>query len=242
VPLSAANRVQANSATEGTPVSPVSSITPTLTGGDTTSDQSTVLAFHSTASVITTPGDWVLDQQSTALLYAFRRPAVVAGESSWPFTISASYSLWRVEEWTGIDLIDPLVATALGTIQAASATTPSGTTGDPGVDDFAAIAVFLFAKGSAGQGAFPADRSYSNGFTEVAYHTFGTGNAAGDRALAIAESYPGVAGALETTMTLSTAGGGSLTGLTSQGMMLAYRAVGEEIIAGPTMASGAPPP
>lgn len=228
--LSAANRVHANTGADGTPAANVSTITPALAGTDTTADHNTVLAFHATASVIGTPGDWIIDQSSAVLLYAFRRPTVAAGESSWAFGVSpASYSAWRVEEWTGVDLVDPLDAAILGTITAQGAATCStGTTATTDSADAAVIAAFVITRGSAGQGVFPVGRSYSNGFTEVSYNTVGTGNAAGDRALAVAELYPGATGTFETTLTLDTTGGGTLSTVTMQGMVLVYRATTQD--------------
>lgn len=226
--LSAGNRVHSNTGTDGTQGAPVTTVTPALAGADQTDEHNTVLAWHSTASAISTPGDWVSDVSSAVLMYAFRRPVAAAGESSWPFTVApASYSAWRVEEWAGVDLVDPVDVSVLGTLTAqGTASCSTGTTAATSTDGVAAIAAWALTRGSAGVGVWPAGRSVSNGFTEVSFSSVGTGNAAGDRALVVAEFYPSALGTLETTLTLDTSGGGSLSTLSMVGMIVAYRPVG----------------
>lgn len=223
--LSAANRVHSNIGTDGTQGAPVTTVTPTLAGADQTDEHNTVLAWHATAAPIDTPGDWVSDVSSTAVMYAFRRPVAAVGESSWPFTITlASYSAWRVEEWTGVDLIDPVDVSVLGTLTPqGTASCSTGTTSATSADGVAAIAAWVLTRGSAGVGVWPAGRSCSNGFSVVSFHSLGTGNAAGDRALVVAEFWPTALGTLETTLTLDTSGGGSLSTLSMVGMIVAYR-------------------
>ena len=210
MPVDATWRIQSNSAL----VTATSSFTVSLPNPAT--DSSTLLLFIGTVGsgtvnlATSTAFDppWFADVARSAAEYVWRRDAQPAGETSWtiPCTaVSATY-YWRVEEWGGLSAIsqpDANTSVLLGNSNPVSSNTATAD-----VSDFAALG--LFRGFSAGGGAWPSGRSYSSGWSEVAYLTSGTGTGATDFVLILVESYPGASGSVQATITWDTSGGGTV--------------------------------
>lgn len=185
---------------------------------------STVIVIMA-ASNASIPDGWARDAVNGFVANSFRRPQLDGGENSWAFTASGTINwAWYAEEIAGIDLVDAVDQTANGFSGANSTTVSAGTTGTTTSSDDLVQAVF--AINSAGSGTFPAGRSYSGGFTEIAYVASGSGAANQDVAVSVAELYPGATGTQTCTLTYSTAGGGTVTNMSEFGLITAHRAPG----------------
>jgi hypothetical protein len=238
VPLSSVNRIQAKSGTFGVAGAGVSSIPVTL--DNPTADGSTLVVYFAQTGTVTTPDagpPWAKDIEQVVTQYIFRRSGVPAGETSWTFAFSPnSVGCWRAEEWTALDLVDAVDATATAT--ATSSATPASGTATTDVTDFVALG-FIRASKSSGGTTFPAGRSWSAGFTETDYVPNGTGTTTGDIMLATAEAYPGAAGNVTATLTFDTTGGGAFSNLGEYGAIVCYRADTPQ--PGDTVLTAAPP-
>lgn len=231
MPLSATSRLQAASGTLGSIGSGVTPFTVTLP--NPTSEASVLVVWIATAAIVTAPAEdppWGVAASGPATLYCFWRGPVPAGESSWDFTPNlASICCWRVSEWATIDAATPVDAFSPGASTANVATVGSGTA-NPTSNDFVALAAYRCSRSSSTGVVFPAGRSYSAGFTEVDYQQNGTGGTNGHLFLAIAENYPGAAGAYADTLTLDTTGGGSFASLSEFGLLICLRGADEQLV------------
>jgi len=157
---------------------------------------------------------WVTDAVASSRLCVLRRPDQPAGETSWPMTAAtASRWAWRAEEWAGWsfitqpDAVASNVAIDIG-VQANNVAVAPATPPTADVADFAGLAVFHV---SGGTGIWPL-RTYSAGWNEVDVQTIGDGTGGGpDLQFMVAETYPGVTGLIDCTMTWDTSNGGTYT-------------------------------
>ena len=211
--MDATYRIQSNS---GTVDPAATSFTATLPNA--TQDSSTLMLWigmnTGTVNLPAVDPPWYVDVSASSKLWVMRRDNQPSGESSW--TLSSAFSVrwaWYVEEWASWSTINQPDATASQIIShvgtQANSVSPVGTAPSADIPDFAGLAVFN-ATGGAGVGIFPA-RSYSAGWSEVNVTTIGTGTAGTDHQLIVAETYPGVTGSIDCTLTWDTSNGGTYT-------------------------------
>jgi hypothetical protein len=146
-----------------------------------------------------------------AILHAFRRKDIPAGESSWGLSVTlGTLVTWFAYEWAGLDLTEPLDKWA--TNGAAGVTSIStGTTPAASADDLLCMAVHAASIVTTFSGQ-------TNGFVEGEERS-DTSGSHGNQTIAVSRLYPGAAGTFECTATIGASA-------TAMGAMLVYRAVG----------------
>jgi hypothetical protein len=221
-------RVQSNS---GIVDPAASSLTPALP--NPTTDGSTLVLFVATnggaLAVQSQSYDppWFEERQHAATWYWWRRDNQPSGETSWPLSAAASGRwAWRIEEWSGLSTVGQPDSTSVNAqitnnLQANGADGNGGTTpATADVPDFAALTMF---RASGGTAIWPTAHTYSAGWSEVASVAVGDGSGGADFLLLVAESYPGVTGAVSSTMTWDNTGGGTYTDKHVDGYTVIYQ-------------------
>ena len=209
-------RVQSNSGTQ-TGVNG-----PTLTLPNPTQPGSTLLMMAAANTGVIVPGSqsfdppWSTELPPANLTWWWRRDNQPAGETSWAITgsLSANWA-WHVQEWAGLSTVDQpddvsrsagTPAFAIITGQQVNSLSSAATPPAADVSDFAGLVIVHV---SAGTGVWPAGRSWSSPWSEVASVQNGPGGVSGNAWLLVAEAYPGVSGSLDTTLTWDISGGGT---------------------------------
>jgi hypothetical protein len=214
-----------------------SSLTPTLP--NPTIDGSTLLLAIGSQSGVIVPQlqgydpPFVQDAVNSGSAYVWRRDNQPAGETSWPITIVSGTARWAwwISEWSGLSTVSVPDATTggghffvsnSGVQDNDSATVPSPCT--PDVTDYVALAAFRSSGSVSAPTIFPAARSYSSGFSEVASLPLGDGTVVStDFHLIVAQGFPGVTGNIDCVMTYDISGGGGYVNKTVLGWMAAYQ-------------------
>jgi hypothetical protein len=217
MPVSASNRIQGTSGS-GTTVNNGDTFTVTLPSQTTAG--STLMVWLTTSNLGNIPSPpqgfdppWFADVVHASQYYIWRRDNEPGGETSWVFTPSFVGSTvhwaWWIEEWSAWSTVGQPDAAAVIKNTAAPTNPATSNAASPDVSDFAALAL-IRASPTGSASTWPAGHSWPGGWNEVAWLTIGTGAAASDSLLGIAEAYPGVSGSMSVSMTWDTSGGGAI--------------------------------
>lgn len=232
--MDATYRIQANSSVDLAVTSLSASLPNPTTAGSTLllTFCQTGTGTVATSNLYTASPPWYQDAVSGAVVFSFRRPNQPGGETSWSFATSGSLAAnigWRVEEWASWSTVAQPDATtnvagspafpANSGLQNNNSTAGGGSAPVPDIPDFGGLAVFRCGPGTA---IFPL-HSYSSGWSEVDALTNGDGTHSVDFKLLFAESYPGVSGSIDCTMTWDTSNGGTYTDKVVNAYVACYR-------------------
>lgn len=219
--------------TTGTQATTTAGATVSLPAGTTAGN--TVIAVLQQGflpSGVAGPSGWVIDatvgSTSNGLVVA-RKSNVTAGETSWAFTNTSSSSewAWYACEIAGLDVVDPLDASATQadtTVATGGTTVGTGTTAANSGTDTLVFACFG-CKGPT-TGAVPTWGSYSAGYSEAGQIAItGNGTINGEN-VAVARSWSGGATTGPFTASAVSSGGGG----TGHAAIVAYRASDSPVV------------
>lgn len=205
MPLSAANAVQAKSGTANN-LQTVSVALDNPTSGS--GDHTVTVEMYGPALWPGMPDHWEYDgnaPEAAPILWAFRRPQVPAGESSWDWTyIAATNWLWRVTEWDSVlDPVGPFEAFKAGTTQNGTGVTTVSTGTTPSTNRAEVVALATHSWHRLANSAQSFNWSdHTNGFSERDDVRATLGNAEYD--LGFSWKFAEATGTFECTATVNT--------------------------------------